>query len=258
MIQHSRQTVTLRPGDYYMFHDYNTFKDCSFVSYYMGQEYIPLTHQNYFLKNRNFSTNLKGLIIQKPFKQSITTQYTLHNNYNGIKTWIPQNSTISKYCYYSINGTVFKEELSVELYSPSETPLYNDKCQASSIETSIYSSQDTFNIQISGMYYIDTPYFNSPWRSFNITRSINRIIGDRIPYSKFTQGTDITKLDAILYEPTGDIVDYYNSDIFEPSNLCHLNIVCYYNPLWPILFGMSIFIITLLIQVLLLYCIHRI
>ena len=88
----------------------------------------------------------------------------------------------------------------------------------------------------------------------NITRSIDRIIGDKVPYSHFSQGTNIAELDATKYEPTGDIaVDYYPL-----KEYCHLNIVCYYNPVWPILFGMSVFLVTVLIQVLLLYCIHRI
>ena len=89
---------------------------------------------------------------------------------------------------------------------------------------------------------------------FNITRSIDRIIGDRVPYSHFSQGTNIAELDPILYEPIGDKVDYY----YYPFDYCQLNIVCYYNPVWPILFGMSVFLVTVLIQVLLLYCIHRI
>ena len=57
----------------------------------------------------------------------------------------------------------------------------------------------------------------------NITRSIDRIIGDRVPYSHFSQGTNIAELDAIIYEPTGDIavVDYYH-----PFDSCQLHIVC--------------------------------
>ena len=88
---------------------------------------------------------------------------------------------------------------------------------------------------------------------FNITRSIDRIIGDRVPYFHFSQGTNIAELDAIIYEATGDIAVYYDS-----YDYCQFNIACYYNPVWPILFGMSVFLVTVLIQVLLLYCIHRI
>ena len=56
---------------------------------------------------------------------------------------------------------------------------------------------------------------------FNITRSIDRIIGDRVPYSHFSQGTNIAELDAIIYEPTGDIAVVDHSYVY-----CQLNIVC--------------------------------
>ena len=91
MIQHSRQSITLKPGDYHMF-DNITFKDCALHSYY-------------FPEYNDCSTNLKGLKLQKPFKQALTIQYNVSEY---ITPWIPQNSTISKYRYYSLNGTVFK------------------------------------------------------------------------------------------------------------------------------------------------------
>ena len=106
-----------------------------------------------------------------------------------------------------------------------------------------------YDISISDNNYYDTGCI------LNITRSIDRIIGDKVPYSHFSQGTNITELDAIIYEPTGDIAVLYDYFIYD---YCQLNIFCYYNPVWPILFGMSVFLVTVLIQVLLLYCIHRI
>ena len=263
MIQHSRQLITLYPGDYQMFD--NTSKDCLLLSYYLGKDSNPFTFLNPYLENKDCSTNLKGLKFEKPFKQSLTTQYNVSNYYFfRITTWIPQNSTIPKYCYYSINGTVFKEELSVELYSPSKTPyypvgytnnIYNDYYYCLN-PTNINSSQGLFNIETSGMYGISILDSNYYTRCiFNITRSIDRIIGDRVPYSHFSQGTNIAELDAIIYEPTGDpAVDYD----YHPFDYCQLDIACYYNPVWPILFGMSVFLVTVLIQVLLLYCIHRI
>ena len=260
MIQHSRQSITLNPGDYQMFD--NTFKDCALLSYYFGPDSNPFSFYYSFPDFEDCSTNLKGLKLKKPYKQSLTTQYNIPN-YFPITTWIPQNSTIPKYCYYSLNGTVFKEKLSVELYLPSETPLYpvdysnntyNDNiyCLTPVHPSKISSSQGLFNIETSGIYGISL-YNNYDGCIFNITRSIDRIIVDRVPYSHFSQGTNIAELDAIIYEPTGDIavVDY-------SYYYCHLNIVCYYNPVWPILFGMSVFLFTVLIQVLLLYCIHRI
>ena len=122
MIQHSRQSIALKPGDYHIFD--NKFKDCAFISYQFEQKFSILFRFQYFPKFKDCSTNLKGLKFQKPFKQSLTTHQNISNE---ITIWIPQNSTISKYCNYSINGTVFTEELSVELYSPSETqyPLSN-------------------------------------------------------------------------------------------------------------------------------------
>ena len=255
MIQHSRQPITLYPGDYQMLD--NTVKDCALLSYYLGKESNPFTFLNPYSENEVCSTNLKGIIFEKPFKQSLTTQYNVSNNFD-IPTWIPRNSTISKYCYYSLNGTVFNEELSVILYLPFETPLYpvyndNNYYCLTVHPTTINSSQGLFNIETSGMYYISISDNNHDTRCIlNITRSIDRIIGDRVPYSHFSQGTNIAELDAIIYEPTGDIaIDY-------PFDYCQLNIVCYYNPVWPILFGMSVFLVTVLIQVLLLYCIHRI
>ena len=105
------------------------------------------------------------------------------------------------------------------------------------------------------MYYINgtlSPEYSCCF--VNITRSINRIIGDKVPYSQFTKHTKIAYLDAILYGPTADIVDdHHNLDSY-----CQLNIICYYNPVVPILFGMMIFLVTLFIQVLLLHCIYRI
>ena len=256
MIQHSRQSITLNPGEYQMFD--NTVKDCALLSYYLGKDFNPFTFLNPYSENEVCSTNLKGLKFERPFKQSLTTQYNVSNYFYRITTWIPQNSTIPKYCYYSLNGTVFNEELSVVLYFPSETPrysVYNDNnyyCLTVH-PTTINSSQGLYNIETSGMYYISILDNNYDTRCiFNITRSIDRIIGDRVPYSHFSQGTNIAELDAIIYEPTGDKVDY------DSYYYCYLNIVCYYNPVWPILFGMSVFLVTVLIQVLLLYCIHRI
>ena len=108
MIQHSRQSITLFPGDYQMFD--NTFKDCPLLSYYLGKDFNPFTFLYSYSENKDCSTNLKGLKFEKPFKQSLTTQYNVPN-YFDIPTWIPRNSTISKYCFYSPNGTVLKEEL---------------------------------------------------------------------------------------------------------------------------------------------------
>ena len=255
MIQHSRQSITLHPGDYQMFD--NTFKGCPLPTYYFGKDFItPFSFEYSLSENKDCSTNLKGLKLQKSFEQSLTIQY---NVYFGITTWIPQNSTISKYCYYSPNGTVFKE-LSVKLNFRSETPRYavgsiNNKYNDNNYclnPTKINSSQGLFNIETSGMYGISILDNNYDTCIFNITRSIDRI-RDRVPYSNFSQGTNIAKLDAIIYEPTGDIAVNYDSYYY-----CQLNIVCYYNPVWPILFGMSVFLVTVLIQVLLLYCIHRI
>ena len=261
MIQHSRQPITLFPGDYHMFD--NTVKDCLLPSYYFGKDSNPFTYIDPYSENKNCSTNLQGLKLQKPFKQSLTTQYNVSSYFFRITTWIPQNSTISKYCYYSLNGTVFKEELSVELYLPSETPLYpvgytsdiynnNNYCLTPVHPSTINSSQGLFNIETSGMYDIYILYYNYDGCILNITRSIDRI-RDIGLYSHFSQGTNIAELDAIIYEPTGDIavVDY-------SYDACQLNIVCYYNPVWSILFGMSVFLVTVLIQVLLVYCIHRI
>ena len=253
MIQHSRQLITLYPGEYQMLD--NTVKDCPLLSFYFGQDSNPFTNPSSFLENKNCSTNLKGLKFEKPFKQSLTTQYNVSLHFSGIIiTWIPRNSIVPEYRYYSLNGTVFQEELSIELNIPSETPYYtvgsinNNYCLIFSNATKINSSQGLYNIETSGMYdiSIDSNYDGC---ILNITRSIGRIIEDRVPYSHFSQGTNIAELDAILYYPTG--VDYsYIS--------CQLNIVCYYNPVWPILFGMSVFLVTVLTQVLLLYCIHRI
>ena len=253
MIQHSRQSITLFPGDYQML-DY-TSKDCPLLSYYLGQDSsTPFSLKYSFPENKDCSTNLKGLELQKSFKQSLTIQY--HVSF-GITTWIPQNSTVSKYCCYSLNGTVFKE-LSVEFNFLSDTPHYsihndNNNCLTPVHPKKQNSSQGLFNIENSGMYNISILDNNHDICILNITRSIDRITGDRVPYSHFSQGTNIAELDAIIYEPTGDIaVNYY------PFDYCQLNIACYYNPVWPILFGMSVFLVTVLIQVLLLYCIHRI
>ena len=259
MIQHSRQSITLFPGDYQMFDD--SFKDCALPTYYFGQDSNPFSFLYSYSEFKDCSTNLKGLKFEKPFKQSLTTQYNVSNYFFRI-TWIPQNSTVPKYCYYSLNGTVCKEELSVILYLPSDTPhypvgytndIYNDNnyCLTPVHPTTINSSQGLFNIEISGMYEISV-YSNYDYCIFNITRSIDRIIGDRVPYSHFSEGTNIAELDAIIYEPTGDIAVYHYYEY------CQFHIVCYYNPVWPILFGMSVFLVTVLIQVLLLYCIHRI
>ena len=239
MIQHSRQSITLNPGAYQMFD--NTFKDCALLSYYLGKDSNPFTYLNPYSENKDCSTNLKGLKFEKPFKQSLTTQYNVSNYFSGIATWIPQNSTVPKYCYYSLNGTVFKQELSVDLKSPFETPLYPTPYTNNIYyyyyyyclnTTKISSSQGLFNIETSGMYGISISDNNYDICILNITRSINRIIGDRVPYSHFSQGTNIAELDAIIYEPTGDIAIYYDSYYY-----CHLNIVCYYYPVWPILFG---------------------
>ena len=64
--------------------------------------------------------------------------------------------------------------------------------------------------------------------------------------------TNIAELDSILYQPTGDIAIYYNYNFISTDNNCHLNIVCYYNPVWTILFGIAVFLFTVLIQVFLL------
>ena len=257
MIQHSRQSFTLFPGAYQMFD--NIVKDCPLLNFYFGQYSNPFTYPSSFLENKNCSTNLKGIKFEKPFKQSLTTQYNVSLHFSGIIiTWIPRNSIIPKYRYYSLNGTVFQEELSIELNLPSDTPYYtvgstnNNYCIIFSNATKINSSQGLYNIETSAMYEIS---INSNYDGciLNITRSIDRIIEDRVPYSLFSLGTNIAELDGIIYEATGDIAIYHS--IFDA---CHLNIVCYYNPVWPILFGMSVFLVTVLTQVLLLYCIHRI
>ena len=179
MIQHSRQSITLYPGDYQMFD--NTVKDCALLGYYFGKEFNPFTILNPFSENKDCSTNLKGLNFEKPFKQSLTTQYNVSNNYFfRIANWIPQNSTIPKYCYYSLNGTVFKEELNVEFYLPSDTPRYfayidNNYCLTVHPPT-INSSQGLFNIETSGMYGISILDNNYDIFIFNITTSIERII----------------------------------------------------------------------------------
>ena len=161
MIQHSRQSITLFPGAYQMFD--NTFKDCPLLSYYLGKDSNTFTYLNPYSENKDCSTNLKGLKFEKSFKQSLTTQYNVSNNYFfPITTWIPRNSTVPKYCYYSLNGTVFKQELSVELKSPSETPLYPTPYTNNIYyyyyyclnTTTISSSQGLFNIKTSGMYGI--------------------------------------------------------------------------------------------------------
>ena len=95
MIQHSRQPITLNPGDYQMFD--NTSKDCALLGLYFGQDSNPFTYPNYFSENKDCSTDLKGLKLQKPFKQSLTIQYNVSNSSSGIITWIPQNSTVPKY-----------------------------------------------------------------------------------------------------------------------------------------------------------------
>ena len=257
MIQQSRQPITLKPGDYQMF-DNITFKDCALPSFYFGQASdAPINFQYNFLEFEDCSANLKGLKFEKSLKQTLTTQYNVSFD---ITTWIPQNSTVSKYCYYSLNGTVFKEELSIELYSPSEIPLYAVythyyNCITSLYPTRMNSSQSLYNIETSGMYRIFKLGNKYDTCILNITRSIDRIIGDRATYSHFSQGTNIAGLDAILYEPTGDIVIDSNYDSYD---YCQLNIVCYHNLVFPIVFGIAVFLATVLIQVLLLYCIHRI
>ena len=108
MIQHSRQPITLNPGEYQMFD--NTVKDCASPSYYIGQDSNPFSFLNPYSEYKDCSTNLKGLKLQKPFKQSLTTQYNVYNRYFfRITTWIPQNSTVPKYCYYSPNGMFLKK-----------------------------------------------------------------------------------------------------------------------------------------------------
>ena len=125
MIQHSRQSITLFPGDYQMLN--NTFKDCELLNYYLGQDYrSPFIFDYSSSENKDCFTNLKGLKLQKPFKQSLTIQYNVSNQFYAITNWILRNSTVPKYCYYSPNGTGFKEELSVELHLPSETPHYSN------------------------------------------------------------------------------------------------------------------------------------
>ena len=138
----------------------NTSKDCPLLSYYLGQDSKSFTYINPYSENKNCSTNLKGLKFEKPFKQSLSIQYNIPNyHFFRITTWIPRNSTIHKYCYYSLNGTVFKEELSVEFYLPSETPhyptpytnnIYNDNNYCIN-PTTISSSQGLYNIETSGM-----------------------------------------------------------------------------------------------------------
>ena len=153
MIQHSRQSITLKPGDYQMFD--NTVKDCPSLSFYFGQNSNPLTYLGSYSENKDCSTNIKGLKFEKPFKQSLTIQYYVSNHFSGITTWIPQNSTVPKYCCYSPNGTVFNE-FSIVLYLQSDTPNYsvyidNNYC---SNTTTINSSQGLFNIETSGIYGI--------------------------------------------------------------------------------------------------------
>ena len=118
----------------------NTFKDCALLSYYLGQNSNPFTNLNPFSENKDCSTNLKGLKFEKSFKQSLTIQY---NFSFGLTTWIPQNSTISKYCYYSPNGTVFKE-LSVKLNFRSETPHYPGYIDYSNCLTPVHPTEINF------------------------------------------------------------------------------------------------------------------
>ena len=237
MIQQPREIFGLHPGDYHMFDNISP-NDCAFVNY------------------KDCSTNLKGLKFHKPFKQSLTTQYNL---FNGMPTWIPKNYTVSKYCYHSLNGTVIETDLSVVvLYFPSETPFYGSLCSrlstelainssGLSTELAINSSQVMYDIKTSGMYHIYESY-DTNLCVLNITRSID-LISDRVPFSHFTH-TNLADLDAIINEPT-TVVDMHDT-------LCQFTIVCYYNPVWPILFCIAVFLITLFIQVSLLYCIHRI
>ena len=223
MIQQPSENVYLIPGEYYMFD--NLFSnDCAFVSY------------------QNCSTNFKGLMFHKPIKQSLTTQYNISNS---MSTWIPRNSTVSKYCYHSLNGTVIETELRVELDFRSETPLDSSACSGLAKD----SSQVMYGIKTSGSYSISELTNDTNFCVLNITRSID-LISDKVPISHLTH-TNLADLDAIINEPT-TVVDY------DTLSYCQFTIVCYYSPVWPILLCIAVFLITLFIQVSLLYCIHRI
>ena len=192
------------------------------------------------------SANVKGLMFHKPFKQSLTTQYNISH---AIETWIPKSSTVSKYCYRSLNGTVIETELSVELNFPSETPPGSSTCLGRSTELANNSSQVMYSIKTSGLYNISKLTTDTNLCVLNITRSID-LISDKVPFSHLTH-TNLADLDAIIYEPTTAI------DI-DTIPYCKFGIVCYYSPMWPILLCIAVFLITLFIQVSLLYCIHRI
>ena len=49
----------------------NTFKDCALLSYYFGQDSNPFSFDYSYSENKDCTTNLKGLKLQKPFKQSL-------------------------------------------------------------------------------------------------------------------------------------------------------------------------------------------
>ena len=245
MLVQSQEAVFLMPGEFYTFDSSNSYQDCAFIGYNFGNIFSYQFIYQFFTDSLDCSANLTGLKFDKKSEEFFPTRY----NSFYLTTWIRQNSTIYDSCYSS-DRTNCTLGFNVDFLFPSESFTY-PSCAMTHNITQLISYEGKFDINSSGLYDIyPSAYTNQSYIIVNITRSIPHII-EKVPYSQFTQGTNIANLDAIIYEATGIVDDYdYNS--------CFLIISCYYNPVWPILFFITVFLFTLSFQVLLLFCIHRI
>ena len=249
MIERTQEIVTLQPGDYRVLGD--RLRNCEIIDYSFAKDRrIPPIYHAY-AGPVDCSEHLKGVKFEKSQMQTVTSIYNF-TDYHAV-AWMPHNSTI-EYFKPPVNGTYSINDLTVLSARLCLTPDYISKLYCTSDNNFMSAEGKKYRIEESGIYEILPPFLFEPTGPvlINISRSMYQTTRE-VSYSQFTQNNVISQLDAIVYEYPSIVTvtkDYI-------TQYCELNIVCYFSPIWSILFGVAVFVVCMFVHILLLYLIHK-
>ena len=249
MIERTQEIVTLLPGDYHALGD--SQRNCEIINYSFSKDRRIPPNFHGSAEPIDCSEHLKGVNFEKTQMQTVTNIYNF-TIYKAI-AWIPQNSTI-KYFKPPDNGNFTIKDLTVFSSIPCPTPDYISKTYCNFNNNLMSAEGNNYSIQESGIYQILPPFLYEPIGPvlLNISRSMYQTTGE-VPFSQFTQNNVITQLDAIVYEYPHIVTVTKEYE----TKYCELNIVCYFSPIWSILFGIAVFSVCMFVYLLLLYLIHK-
>ena len=247
MIQKSNNYAPLVPGEYFIPSKYGA-DACSYSEYSIG---YPAEKQNY-LENYLFINSppppdncanfLEGWKFQKPLKHKVYT--SVYESYGIDWIWLTANSTVTQHNPLQ-NVTHSYTAPFVKLIN-SQFPDYQSCNQPNTNYIIVNCSLSSCTIPESAHYSILMQEPKDKSSVLIVNRTYFETIGESIHFSELNEN----KFDAIIINTT------FESELF-PST-CILRYICYYNPIWPILFALAVFLASTVCLYLSVCIMHRI